>query len=285
MRPSWTLLFAVLAVVLGGCASSGDRRWVRDGFDTTCRPDGAFMEAAILNAGSLDALDWSPFGAPERGWRVYAPRVAREIASPCAPDSEAFAAALARWQGAHGLGADGAFSPQSFATMKDAWQARRPFLALRAQGICPPPPDEATLRPVGADEAVEGKAVLLRPEVLEAFGRLRAAAKRELGLDARTLVVFSGYRSPEYDDARCLREQNCQGVVRAQCSAHRTGLALDLTLGTAPGYAIDASDLPNRLFQTQTAAYRWLVARAGRFGFVNYAFEPWHWEWAGQALD
>jgi LAS superfamily LD-carboxypeptidase LdcB len=32
-----------------------------------------------------------------------------------------------------------------------------------------------------------------------------------------------------------------------------------------------------------TPAYRWLVANAGRFGFVNYVFEPWHWEWTGEA--
>ena len=26
-----------------------------------------------------------------------------------------------------------------------------------------------------------------------------------------------------------------------------------------------------------------LVTRATRFGFVNYPFEPWHWEWTGEA--
>jgi LAS superfamily LD-carboxypeptidase LdcB len=30
-------------------------------------------------------------------------------------------------------------------------------------------------------------------------------------------------------------------------------------------------------------AFRWLVANAYRHGFVNYAFEPWHWEWTGEA--
>jgi LAS superfamily LD-carboxypeptidase LdcB len=34
---------------------------------------------------------------------------------------------------------------------------------------------------------------------------------------------------------------------------------------------------------TRTATYRWLLANAGRFGFVNYPFEPWHWEWTGEA--
>jgi LAS superfamily LD-carboxypeptidase LdcB len=29
-------------------------------------------------------------------------------------------------------------------------------------------------------------------------------------------------------------------------------------------------------------AYRWLVSNARRYGFINYAFEPWHWEWTGE---
>ena len=44
----------------------------------------------------------------------------------------------------------------------------------------------------------------------------------------------------------------------------------------------ESSADPNRLFQSRSAAYRWLVANAARFGFVNYPFEPWHWEWTGQ---
>ena len=97
------------------------------------------------------------------------------------------------------------------------------------------------------------------------------------------LTVFSGYRSPEHDAARCAIEGNCQGVVRAACSAHRTGLAMDLTLDTAPGYRVDSTDDVNRLAMSRGLAYRWLVANAARFGFVNYGFEPWHWEWTGEA--
>jgi LAS superfamily LD-carboxypeptidase LdcB len=57
---------------------------------------------------------------------------------------------------------------------------------------------------------------------------------------------------------------------------------VDLVLGAAPGYAIDSSADVNRLYQTRTLAYRWLVENAGRYGFVNYPFEPWHWEWTGE---
>jgi LAS superfamily LD-carboxypeptidase LdcB len=127
--------------------------------------------------------------------------------------------------------------------------------------------------------------VLLRPAALAAWRQLVAAARAlvpELAADKRLLTIFSAYRSPDYDDARCAREQNCQGIVRAACSAHRTGLAMDLYLGAAPGFAPDSSDDANRLFISRSPAYRWLVANAARFGFVNYAFEPWHWEWTGE---
>ena len=70
---------------------------------------------------------------------------------------------------------------------------------------------------------------------------------------------------------------------RATCSPHRTGLALDLYVGEAPGFKPDSSADPNRLFMTNTPTYRWLLANAGKYGFVNYPFEPWHWEWIGQA--
>ena len=115
----------------------------------------------------------------------------------------------------------------------------------------------------------------------KALRALRTRAARELKLKPGdpTLAVFSAFRSPDYDAERCAREQNCNGVVRALCSAHRTGAALDLTLGAAPGYEVDSSAGPNRLHQTQTPAYRWLVAHARRYGFANYVFEPWHWEW------
>jgi LAS superfamily LD-carboxypeptidase LdcB len=104
----------------------------------------------------------------------------------------------------------------------------------------------------------------------------------QLTADARLLTIFSGYRSPEYDAARCRNQGNCQGIVRATCSAHRTGLAMDFYLGSAPGFAPDSSDDANRLTISRSPAYRWLVANAAHFGFVNYPFEPWHWEWTGE---
>jgi LAS superfamily LD-carboxypeptidase LdcB len=136
------------------------------------------------------------------------------------------------------------------------------------------------------EEGYGGKPILIRRGALTAYRRMAAAARAEdprIGRDPADLVIFSGYRSPDADARRCEVEGNCDGVVRARCSAHRTGLALDLYVGAAPGYGPDSSADPNRLYLSRTPAYRWLVANAGRFGFVNYPFEPWHWEWTGEA--
>jgi LAS superfamily LD-carboxypeptidase LdcB len=56
---------------------------------------------------------------------------------------------------------------------------------------------------------------------------------------------------------------------------------MDFDLGAAPGFAVDSSADKNRLYMSQTPVYRWLVANAARYGFANYAFEPWHWEFTG----
>jgi hypothetical protein len=80
---------------------------------------------------------------------------------------------------------------------------------------------------------------------------MAAAARAEdprIAADPRNLTIFSGFRDPDADAVRCNAEGNCQGVVRAACSAHRTGLAVDLYVGQAPGYGPDSSaDAQNRL--------------------------------------
>jgi hypothetical protein len=265
---------------LAGCASRPGPGWVSQGFDGACRPDPRFAAAAEVNARTLDDLDWSPFGAAERGWRHYAPRIAAEVRTRCAPESSSFAARLSRWQAVHGLVRHGALTPETFEALKAGWQARRPFVAVRARGVCPDPPTEADLATATPDETLgAGPVQLVRP-ALAAYRRMRAAARADLA-DPDALKLFSGYRSPASDDERCARDGNCQGVVRAQCSAHRTGAALDLLVGYAPGFMADSSAPKNRRLQTATPAYRWLVVNARRFGFANYVFEPWHWEWTG----
>jgi LAS superfamily LD-carboxypeptidase LdcB len=175
--------------------------------------------------------------------------------------------------------------PASFVRMKGLWQEKRPFVLATLSGACPDPPLSA-LATASAAESYGGKPIQLRARALEAYRRMASAARAEsaeIRADPRNLTIFSGYRSPTVDAERCFHEANCDGVSRATCSPHRTGLALDLYVGQAPGFGPDSSADANRLFMSRTAAYAWMVANADRFGFVNYPFEPWHWEWVGEA--
>jgi zinc D-Ala-D-Ala carboxypeptidase len=255
------------------------------GCATTSRPE--LRAAASRNGQSLYALPLNLFGRPERGWAVYAPRVEESVGSGQArADETAFAAALSRWQARNALAPTGVVDAASLAVLKAGWQAQRPFVALRVRGACPAAPAPGRLTVLRPDESLGGRPLQLRPGALNAYRRMVAAARRAeplLAARPELLSVFSAYRSPARDAGRCAAEGNCQGVVRAACSAHRTGLALDLTLEAAPGHAVDGSDDVNRLAMTRGIAYRWLLANAPRFGFVNYGFEPWHWEWTGEA--
>ena len=242
--------------------------------------------AAKANAASLQTLVWAPFGRSETGWATYAPLVGREIHTECAPETPGFAAALTAWAAGQRLPADGAMTPVVFARLKSVIQMRRPFVRLSARGVCPNPPAASALSWASPAESYGGKPVQLRPGALGAYRQMVAAARREspqVATDPRNLALFSGFRDPAADAARCVREGNCNGVQRATCSAHRTGLAMDVYVGQAPGFSPDSSADANRAFMSRTATYRWLVENADRFGFVPYPFEPWHWEWTGEA--
>lgn len=250
-----------------------------------CQSGGAWASIAPVNAASLTALAWAPFGRGEVGWEIYAPRVAHEIATACAPATPRFAAALARWQDGHGLRSTGTFDPETFRAMVTRWHRARPFARVNAEGICPGAPPVSTLATARPEESYGGKTIQLRPGALDAYRRMVAEA-RAAGVLRRpeALTIFSGFRDPDADAARCARDNNCQGVVRTICSAHRTGLAIDVYIATAPGFGPDSSNDANRLAMSRSDVYRWMVANAGRFGFVNYAFEPWHWEWTGEPM-
>ncbi|MBO9707735.1 MAG: D-alanyl-D-alanine carboxypeptidase family protein [Caulobacter sp.] len=251
-----------------------------------CQAGGGISDsAAPVNAASLTTMAWAPFGRAETGWEIYAPRVAHEIRTGCAPGTPRFAAALARWQGGHGLRPTGVFDSQTFAPMLTAWHRARPFVRVNAEGRCPGAPPTSSLSTAKAEEGFGGKVVQLRPAALDAYRRMAAEAKAAgVVRDPRGLTIFSGFRDPDADAARCARDNNCQGVSRTICSAHRTGLALDVFIAAAPGYGPDSSADDNRRAMARSDLYRWMVANAGRFGFVNYAFEPWHWEWTGEPM-
>ena len=237
--------------------------------------------AAAENARTLTSMPITAFHRPETGWAVYETMIAHEIGTECPANTPGFAAALAHWQGANHLGASGTMDDSTFKALKLAWDRRRPW-AMISRHQCPDAADEHALVRTGPAESYDGKTILLRPDAVAAFRRMADAAQRAglIAPKSGLFVIFSGYRGIDFDAARCAKENNCLSGARATCSAHRTGLALDINLGAAPGFRLDSSADQNRLFLSRTKLYRWMVKNAGRFGFVNYAFEPWHWEFA-----
>ena len=246
----------------------------------------AWADQAVSNAISLYSLEWTPFGATEVGWGAYLPLLQNELGTGCEPGTTDFAVALAAFQARYQLPATGVFDQATFDVLKGVLQERRPFVMARVRDECPDPPP---LRELGYLEAPEEHADrltrLLRRDVLSAYRRMVAAARAEVPEvrnDPELLQIFSGFRDPEADAARCAAERNCDGLRRAVCSPHRTGTAVDLYVGQLLGMGVDSTHPASRLHMTQGATYRWLVRNAGRFGFVPYIYEPWHWEWIGE---
>lgn len=244
-----------------------------------------WADAAFANAISEYSLEWSPFGTAETGWVTYVPLLQKEIGTDCAANTPAFAAALATFQARYALAATGVFDRATFDVLRGVLQERRPFVMARVRDECPEPPP---LRDLGYLEAPEEHADrltrLLRRDVLDAYRRMVAAARAEVAevnADHELLQIFSGFRDPEADAARCAAERNCDGLRRAVCSPHRTGTAVDLYVGQLLGMGVDSTNPASRRHMTEGATYRWMVRNAGRFGFVPYLYEPWHWEWVG----
>lgn len=243
--------------------------------------DGGWEAAAATNSASLDTLGWRPFGRPETGWATYAPLIAREVGTACGPKTTAFASSLAVWQHRHHRPENGVFGPDDFDVMRDAMNLRRPFVQQTSQGLCPAAPADSALAQATPAETLWSKPIQLREGALAAYRRMAAAAKAAGVAQGQVLKLVSGYRGPSEEAARC-EDGGCNTLTRAHCSAHRTGLALDLYLDHAAGQDPTSTDEANRAAMARTPAYRWLAAHAGEFGFLPYPFEPWHWEWTGE---
>lgn len=244
-----------------------------------------FADEGVANSISLYSLEWAPFSGTEWGWETYVPLIQKEIDLQCPPSSADFAVALSRWQARYALPATGLFDAATFEVLRGVLQERRPFIMARVRGECPdPPPIRELGYLVESEEHADRLTRLLRRDTLDAYRRLVAAARAEvpeIAGDHELLQIFSGFRDPEADAARCAASGGCDGLRRAVCSAHRTGSAVDLYVGQAPGMGVDSTAAESRLWMSRGPTYRWLVQNAGRFGFVPYLYEPWHWEFVG----
>ena len=237
----------------------------------------------LANAEAAYAMPWTPFGSTEWGWRPYLPLIQHELHTRCGAGTPIFASQLAGFQQTHGLAPTGLLDAATFQVFRGVWQERRPFVMARVGGLCPePPPINQLGYLVAEEEHADRLTRLLRRDVLDAYRRLVAAARAEVpevAANPELLQIFSGFRDPEADAARCAQQGNCDGLRRAVCSPHRTGTAVDLYVGQAPGLGVDSTSPASREYMAQTETYRWLVENVGRFGFTPYVFEPWHWEY------
>jgi hypothetical protein len=248
----------------------------------SCSAPAPFATAASRNAASVDTAVVTPFGVPETGWAIYVPLIAREIGTACGPETAAFASAFSRWQAAHNLASTGQVDAPGLSLLATTWLLRRPFVRAMKSG-CPPPPAPQNLAVATAAESYGGRVVQARPAMLDAYRRMVAAARMEIGVPPPLLTIASAYRGPDEEAARCA-DGSCGNPAKARCSAHRTGLAMDFYLGAAPGGQAFSTDYNDRLFLSRTPTYRWLVNHADQYGFLPYPFESWHWEWTGETI-
>ena len=246
-----------------------------------------FAEAAARNTALKYELGWAFGGKQQRGWYLYTPLITHTLETEGETAGPRFAAALARWQKASGLQPSGVLDGETLYRMVSEWQGAR--LKHKAQAR----PDELLLAPASDfyDPSRPEPLRNVERETYAAYKRMVAAAAAdpslglkvtaagELAPEERFLKIVSAHRSPEYQAKLRAQSPHSGRAGLAVNSPHFTGRALDLYVGGEPVETRDS----NRALQVQTAAYRWLVRNAERFGFRPYYYEPWHWEYVGAA--
>jgi zinc D-Ala-D-Ala carboxypeptidase len=146
-------------------------------------------------------------------------------------------------------------------------------------------PEAAASELIAVATTREGREILLTRETAAAWRRLESAAAD----DGLGLVAVSGFRSVQRQVEILQRKLAAgtalQEILRVNAapgySEHHTGCALDLGGPGEPPLTEAFGD---------TAAFAWLMRRAGDFGFsLSYprghpsgiTYEPWHWCWRG----
>jgi zinc D-Ala-D-Ala carboxypeptidase len=265
-------LAVVICYLLLALAKAERRLPVSANSDTAA----AFGVAAEQNARLRLELNWT-FGAkPQRGWLLYTPLIQRLINTDSAPETNAFAQALADWQRSAELAPAGVLDQETWMKMVSVFQSRR------IKDHSTPAPKQLTLVPSSDFFDAERPEDLryVERQAYEAYKKLVAAAEGDLSLssDENWLKVISAFRSPAYQAQ--LRKQSPRSgrAGLALNSPHFTGRALDLYVGGEP---VSTNDR-NRAIQVNTKVYQWLVKNAERFDFYPYFYEPWHWEYRPQ---
>lgn len=249
-------------------------------------PNPAFALATLRNTALETNLDWHFGGKAQRGWRLYVPLIRRLIGTDKAVNTSEFALALARWQELAGLTPSGSLDADTWYAMVSTWQSRRIKERIYPQ------PDQVVIVPASYfyDQERLGDLRKVELQAYAAYKRMIAAAAAdpslglsvnssgELAPEEKRLKIISAFRTREYQEQLRRQSPHSGRAGLAVNSPHFTGRVLDLYVGGDP---VDTAYY-NRLIQTQTPVYKWLVKNAERFGFYPYYYEPWHWEYRPQ---
>lgn len=286
-------LFAVVAFLRAGAfaqarpALSTDPSAVRSDSKTvkTVESSARFAPAAMENARLRSSMKWA-FGRAQTGWEIYTDLIGKTIDSDARFDTPEFAMAVSKWQSRNGRTPNGIIDNDTFDAMKDHWQSSRlgkswtypdetmlfdaPIADFYDQTR-----DPELLKLDSATYIAYKKMVLAAAKDLK--GVLKVTPKGDLAPDEKFFKIVSAFRSRAYQAELRRKEPNAGRAALAMHSPHSSGFALDIYVGGKP---VSTKD-DNRLIQVQTPAYKWLVKNANKFGFYNYFYEPWHWEYVG----
>lgn len=293
IRSAWLLRGVGGIVVLAGSAAGGfttQRQLATSGDDpsaeirTVASPTTSSTSAAIANNITASTeLKWLFGGKQQRGWAIYIPLILETVGARRDLDGNEFVEAVIRWQSDRGLRATGVVDHETWPEMIREFQSRR----IRERTS--PPSEQLVVVPASEFYDNERPAELRQVErnAYAAYKRMVADAAKnpslglsvtasgELGPSEKYLKIISGFRSREYQDRLRQASPRAGRAGLAVNSPHFTGRALDLYVGGEPVSTAEG----NRLVQTRTTVYRWLVKNAGKFGFRPYFYEPWHWEY------
>ena len=241
------------------------------------------LPASAANVQLSTSMAWM-FGSKEQhGWIIYAPLISRIVGTESGIGSDDFARSVSKWQSSKGLPATGILDADTWSAMIRMLQSQR--IKERdypsADQLVTVPASEFwdTARPVELRQ-VERDAYTAYTRMMAAAAadpalRLQTSEGATLSQNERYLRIISAFRPREYQEQLRRQSPHADRAGLAVNSPHFTGRALDLYVGGEP---VSTKD-DNRLLQTRTPVYRWLVKNAAKYGFRPYFYEPWHWEY------
>jgi zinc D-Ala-D-Ala carboxypeptidase len=239
-----------------------------------------FSKAALSNSKLKNSLQWTFGKKRQTGWYLYVPLIQHTIKTDNAPESGGFALALSVWQKKNRLAPSGVLDTETLLALIKYWQSRRiPKLYEANERLLYNAPVADFYDPTRKVNLLN-----LDKETYTAYKKMIAAAAKDLNLRIEKgnltgsdnfLKIISAHRSRAYQEQLRKKEPNAGRAQLAFTSPHFTGRALDIYVGGEPVTTKDA----NRAIQIETKAYQWLVKNAEKFGFYNYFYEPWHWEY------